>query len=457
MMDNMSKFLGIGILALGVVACNKNSNDNISKPVILPKQPQTLIVQPSLGQVFNGSVTLSTTQGQLILTQKLDSAGQAKFALPDELPVPFIVKMCGGQGVKYFDEALEQSVDLPSAFCLRALVSERKLGTIAISVLSESVARYFEVNGGLNAATAIAVKMRYEDFADKLAMSQDMALLPTQIGDSDKLTQLIVRATNTKTLLTQSDKIKKADEYAYRLATLALSGKILSQHRGLTQGFPALEVAHDMSSDLVDGILDGKIHQDYIIKPFYDGLQLNNLLAYSHALYLKKSLGDAFVEQDLRTAEGQQYLQDKQLIQPPILSIVRSAPDDSLLSWQGRYVGKWHLVKGVQIGKDFAGFLPDVYKGYMAHLEEGGTCYVDISDDKISIDGLPFAIDSTVKSSTNELGQRRYTMQRTDEGSITTVQADGVVITENNGLNEVSFNVKAKTLIFTLDAQLTCK
>jgi hypothetical protein len=456
-MKSLIKCLGLGLLTFSLVACNENDDDNIATPTIPPKPPQTLTVQPSLGQVFNGSVTLSTTKGQLIQTQKLNSAGQAKFTLPDELPVPFVFKMCGGQGIKYFDEALQQSVDLPPEFCLRAIVSDRQLNTVAMSVLSESVVRYFEANGGLNAVTAIAVKMRYEDFADKLAISHDMSLMPTQVGTQSHLKALIERATSTATQAAQQQKTKQADQYAYRLAALALSARVLAQHRGLTQGFPALEMANGISSDLIDAKLDGKNQQNYIVSAFYDGLQLNNLLAYTHGVYLKSVLGDGFLEQDLGTQAGQKYLQDKGLILPPVLPVVRSTPDDSLLSWQGRYLGKWYLGQGVDVGKDFAAFLPSVYKNYMTHLVEGASCQVDIMDDQITVDGLAFTIDSTVKALPNELGQRRYLIKRVDTEGLVKVEANGVLITQADELQELNFTVKAQAFPFALDAQLSCK
>lgn len=453
-MDFSTRLLS-GVLLMSLLAgCNDNSNTVTSAPA-------QLTVQPALGQVFNATVELLDKNGVTIQQQKLASNGKATFTLPEQLPSPYVVRVCGGSGVNYFDEALQQSVSLPIGVCLRALSPSRQTKSLTISTLSEAVVRYFEQHGGLNAVTTASLQMQYADFAAKLALSPDIELMPTQIGSNTILQALIGRHTgaNGQQIAAVDETVTvDADQYAYRLAALAQSAKILAAHRGLIADTPAIAIADVLAADMAaDGKLDGRDANGYIVSPVYDALQLNTLLAQVQRLQLKEHLGEGFQDQDLSTQAGRDYLQAHHLRLPPVLPVEHATPDDVLLSWQGHYNGKWHLGGNINSGKQFASFLPVVYQSYMSQLIEGDPCVIDVTDELILVNGLSFKINPSVRVSSDALGQRLYSLQRDDAGGLVSVHAVGGLDTLNGAVKAARFDVTATVLFTALDAQVACE
>lgn len=449
----MSTRWALLVLTAGILSgCNGSGGSADTAPRNTP-----LVVQPALGQVFNGKVELLSVKGEPIRQGELDDQGRVELSVPSDLPAPFLVQVCGGKDVSYFDEALQAKASLPDGFCLRALSPDNAQRTLAISVLSEAVVRYFEQHGGLASVNAATLRTTYAEFAAKLAVKTDIGILPARIGDKTALDALAGHYMVDSTPVTAATETGGDEEYAYRLASLARIAQTLATHRGVTLTTPALLIADKLADDLAaDGVLDGRDARGYILSPAYDGLQLNNLLAFDLHVQLGEQYGSELAAADLTTQTGKDLLLARHLRLPAVLPIARATPDDSLLSWQGRYMGTWHLGGNIDIGRQYASFLPPVYQNYMSQLVEGNPCVVDITDEAISINGLPFAINLLTRIAPDPSGQRLYAVQR-DDSAILMVHAAGNLVTRNGDVQAVRFDVKAGLGPFMLDAQVACE
>lgn len=391
-------------------------------------------VTPSLGRITNGVIELRTLDGELLASGGTGTSGVASFTLPVGLDQPYVVSICGGPDASYFDEALLAAVPLAESDCLRAIVADAQRSAVAVTILTEAVARRLEALGSLADADAAAIATASELVRTRLAPELDDLLAPPDlVGSADDLLAL---------------PLSPAGLHALRLSLLARAAADLAAMRDETVAAPALETGKALAADLADGELDGRDAGAFIFSPVHDVHDLQERLQEA----LLSLADDAEALQVLAA-----YLEGADL-----LGAVVPAPGDELLSWRGTYHGYWQLGENVSLAKTYSSSFPQDYKDFLAQLVEGGPCALDVGYGSLSVAGLGFGYDRAMSQSPDEAGVRLFQRSREDTAqapvyNFTFPVTSTVMLTTRSGaLERATFSGYGDFPGFAFTATATC-
>lgn len=227
-------------LALLLVGCNTNDQDNVGIPPISNGSnnnssvaTNTISVTPSLGKIFNAKVILKNAKTKAILgTANTGNLGKVSFQINKAI-TDILVEVEGGGVAEYFDEAKGKQ-PLPSTVALRAAASIVNNSNVGVSVFTEAAVQHAEkLVDGLQKTANITTANQL--IANAVGIS-NILQAPALIGADIDYQQLQDNA---------------ASAYALQLAALVKATTS-------TGNTPALEILNKLSADLSDGLLDGK-------------------------------------------------------------------------------------------------------------------------------------------------------------------------------------------------------
>lgn len=400
-----------------------------------PSATATLVqVTPSLGRITNGVLDLHTLSGEPLASGGTGTSGVASFTLPAGFDMPYVVTVCGGPDATYFDEAVLAEVPLAETDCLRAVVADAHRPAVAVTILTEAVVRRLESLGGLADANAVTIAAATELVRTRLAPELgDLLAPPTLVASADDLLAL---------------PLSPAGVHALRLSLLARAAANLAALRDEVVAAPAFATGKVLADDLADGALDGRDDGAFIFSPGHDVYDLQERLQDA-LLTLAKQAGSL---QALAT-----YLENADL-----LGEVVAAPGDELLSWRGTYYGHWQLGGNIDIAKYYSSSFPQDYHHFLEQLEEGGPCAINVGYGSLSVAGLGFSYEVSVKEAGDDAGVRFFQRSRTDTAYDpilrTSFKATAVatLTMQNDVLQQVQFSGSGSPFGILYTATATC-
>lgn len=422
----------LAALPLLLSGCGK---DNDALPATeTPAVAVQVQVTPSLGRITNGVLELRTPGGELLASGSTGTSGVASFTLPTGFNSSYVVRVCGNGSASYFDEALLAEAPLAETDCLRAVVADARRTEVAVTMLTEAVARRLEADGGLAAASAPDILAATEMVRSRLAPElEDILDAPALVASAVDLDNLPGTG---------------AGLHALRLSLFARAAADLAATRGGVTAAPALDVGRALADDLSDGLLDGQVAGVFIFSPVHD--------VYSLDSRLQSALQDFAAE-----AGALQVLADQLAGHALLGEVLLPPPGDAQLSWRGSYSGIWQLGGDASTAQDFSSSFPQDYQGFLAQLVEGGPCLVSVSDGGVSVSGLGFSYDYRLTELQNESGQRQFQHVRTDTATAPFVGAFPVTTTvtlvvQDGVMQRIEFLGAGSVLFFSLTATAAC-
>lgn len=365
--------------------CGKNNDAQSTAEV--PAAAIQVQVTPSLGRITNGVIELRTLGGELLASGGTGSSGAASFKLPTGFNNSYVIRVCGDGSASYFDEALLAEAPLAGTDCLRAIVANPRRTAVAVTMLTEAVARRLEMDGGLATATTSAIQSATEMVRSRLAPELgDILNAPVLVSSEDDLNNLPGT---------------EAGLHALRLSLLVRSAADLAVTRGGVTATPALDVGRALADDLSDGLLDGQVEGAFIFSPVHDVYSLSSRLHSALQGYAED-------------AAALQALADQLTGHALLGEVLMPLPGDAQLSWRGSYSGTWQLGGDVNLAKSYSSSFPDDYQSFLAQLVEGGPCLINVADGSVSVAGLALSYDYRLTGLQNESGQRQFQHVRMD-------------------------------------------
>lgn len=216
------------LVLLALAACGGGGGGDSSTA-----QTNQVTVAPSLGKFSaNTRVEIHDLNDKVIGSGTIGADGTATVDL-GAYTGAFIVKVVGGAGVKYYDEAAGTDVDFPAGESIEAVVPDTTTKSVAVTPLTDASAKRVRSQLGSLTADQVATKIKEAN-----------ALIAQVFGVADVLVPPRLVDASVKDL-----KDDPKDKYALVLAALAGNG---------SSGKKAFEIAKDLAKDLADGALDGK-------------------------------------------------------------------------------------------------------------------------------------------------------------------------------------------------------
>ncbi|MFN3237087.1 MAG: hypothetical protein ACE37D_08500 [Pseudomonadales bacterium] len=244
------KLFSLVMVTLFTIGCSDSSRDT-------PRQE--LVISASLGQLTNADVTVTTANGAAVDggTGTIDSSGTATLMIPANTPSPIVVTVSGNSQARYFDESFGGGVDFPGDRSIRAYSrsSRRAVGVTTLTELAAQVASQVGTNVTDEDVDTINESVR-QMFAPDVS---DILTPPVLVSEAN---------------MNQSLGTDEASIYALRLAALATLGA--------GSDAPALTVLSQLSTDLADGVIDGRGTDGPIANVSYD----NFAQAFANAVQL---------------------------------------------------------------------------------------------------------------------------------------------------------------------------
>lgn len=284
-----------------------------------------LFISPSLGQIKSATVKFYAQEnypeaaplGQAVITD----GGAGYFELVNGYSKPFILSICGGTGVTYFDESVSAYRPLASDQCLRAIIPNLNKLDITISAYTEAAVRILERQGILATATEAQIEAALETVRQKVNLTGSILVAPALPGTTTELGDLISGYLRKQSKPELGD--AKALEYGYRLSALAKAAAKQAAANSVTVTAPAYEIADALASDLSDGVINGQGESGPLGSSVYDVEQLNAWMAIIAKEELESLLGEDFPDDiDLTTDEGIAWLQSHGKGLPATLNVV---------------------------------------------------------------------------------------------------------------------------------------
>ncbi|MEW9900556.1 hypothetical protein ABWL39_18210 [Chitinivorax sp. PXF-14] len=236
------------LVLLALAACGGGGGGSDSPAA----QTNQVTVAPSLGKFSaNTRIEIHDMSDKVIGTGTIGADGTATVDL-GSYSGAFIVKVVGGAGVKYYDEAAGTDVDFPAGESIEAVVPDATSKSIAVTPLTDASAKRVRSQLGSLTADQVATKIKEAN-----------ALIAQVFGVADVLVPPRLVDASVKDL-----KDDPKDKYALVLAALAGNGN---------SGKKAFEIAKDLAKDLADGVLDGKGTDGSAVTAFDSGAFVANI------------------------------------------------------------------------------------------------------------------------------------------------------------------------------------
>lgn len=309
-----------------------------------------VVVTPSLGQVFSGTVRVIAPGGggeevSELARSKTKENGKADLEVPATDEGPYIVEVSGNDTATYYDEGTDQTVPLGEDDTIRAVVDELPAGGVGVTPLTEMAVRHLEAQyGPLTALTRAQLRELFSSGVVAAAYAKIRSELAPELGDTSLVSvpAIVGSKADLNALGTTP-----ADLYALKLAALARVGSL---NGAATR--PALAILDDLGKDLADGVFDGKQGAEALAPVTYS-LQ-------TFAAQLQDSAQHLAASTELKTlvASYEQYVSDFIAALGKVGDPVEDggtgggetggggvvvAPGDLLASWAGSYQGSWNV------------------------------------------------------------------------------------------------------------------
>lgn len=307
-----------------------------------------LVVTPSLGQVFSGTVRVIAPGGggeevSELARSKTKENGEADLEVPATAEGPYIVEVSGNDTATYYDEGRDQTVPLGEDDTIRAVVEDIPAEGVGVTPLTEMAVRHLEAQyGPLTALTREQLRELFSSGVVAAAYAKIRSELAPELGSTSLVSvpAIVGSKADLDALGTTP-----ADLYALKLAALARVGSL----NGATTR-PALAMLDDLGKDLADGVFDGKQGTEVLVPASYT-LQ-------TFAAQLQDAAQQLAASTELKTlvASYEQYVSGFIAALGKVGDSVDDsgtggegsgggvvAPGDLLSSWAGAYQGNWNV------------------------------------------------------------------------------------------------------------------